>query len=421
MIRFDVERAAIEAIRERQLARVNHLLSTILPRNRFYARTLGRVSGPLDWAGYFALPLTTKKDLVVDQEQQPPFGSILTYPIESYSKYHQTSGTSGLPLSVLDTAESWDWWAECWQYVYAAAGVTSRDRLFFAFSFGPYIGFWSAYAGAQRLGAMTIPGGGADTTARLEMMQATGPTVLLCTATYALRLAEVAAQERIPLRDLGIRVTIHAGEPGASVAPVRARIEDAFGAACHDHAGATEVGAYGYSCDGRNGLHVNETEFIAEIVDPETLRPVDEGQRGELILTNLGRAGWPAIRYRTGDLVEAGGRRCPCGRTFLFLPGGVLGRLDDMMIVRGVNIYPSAIEAIVREFPTGEFRMVRVIRHAMEEVDLEVEGAPPVAQPLADALRRRLGVRIDVTVVPAGSLPRFDLKARRVVDRRVVG
>jgi phenylacetate-CoA ligase len=136
------------------------------------------------------------------------------------------------------------------------------------------------------------------------------------------------------------------------------------------------------------------------------------------VLTNLGRAGWPAIRYRTGDLVEAGGRQCPCGRTFLLLPGGVLGRIDDLMIVRGVNVYPSAVEGILREFSDGEFRIVRSIKQEMEAIDVEVEASPTLQQPLADALRHRLGVRIDVIIVPEQSLPRFELKARRIVDRR---
>jgi phenylacetate-CoA ligase len=401
-----------------QLERLNALLTAVLPRNRFYARALGDISLPLDWDAFASLPLHDKHDLVADQERHPPLGTIATYPPEEYATFHQTSGTRGSPLTVLDTAASWNWWSECWQYVYAGAGVTPRDRLFFAFSFGPFIGFWSAYAGAHRLGALTIPAGGADTRLRLKMIQSTRPTVLLSTVTYALRLADVAAEEGISLRDAGIRVTIHAGEAGASVPSIRSRIETAFGARCYDHAGATEVGAYGYSCQAQQGLHVNEAEFIAEIVDPKTLRPVKTGERGELILTNLGRPGWPAIRYRTGDLVEAGDRGCACGRTFLTLPGGVLGRIDELMIVRGVNVYPSAIEAVVREFPVAEFRIVRSVRHSMEAVDVEVEAREEIRQPLADALRLRLGVRIDVSIVPEQSLPRFELKARRIDDRR---
>jgi phenylacetate-CoA ligase len=418
MIHADLERASLDLIKQRQLARLNELLAAILPRNQFYASAFGHLSLPLDWNTFGSLPFFDKADFVADQERHPPLGRIATFPIDAYATYHQTSGTKGTPLAVLDTPESWDWWAECWQYVYAAAGVTAKDRLFFAFSFGPFIGFWSAYAGAHRLGALTIPAGGADTKARLKMIQATRPSVLLSTVTYALRLAEVAAQEGVPLRDAGIRVTIHAGEPGASMPSVRSRIEAAFGARCHDHAGGTEIGPYGYSCEAQRGVHVNEAEFIAEILDPSTHEPIADGSRGELVLTNLGRAGWPAIRYRTGDLVEAGGRQCPCGRTFLLLPGGVLGRIDDLMIVRGVNVYPSAVEGILREFSDGEFRIVRSIKQEMEAIDVEVEASPTLQQPLADALRHRLGVRIDVIIVPEQSLPRFELKARRIVDRR---
>lgn len=418
MIYADVERAPLETIRARQLARLNQLLSAILPRNGFYARALGGVAPPIEWAAFASLPFSNKRDLVADQARHPPLGAIATFPRDEYVAFHQTSGTEGSPLAVLDTTESWDWWTECWQYVYAAAGVTARDRLFFAFSFGPFIGFWTAFAGARRLGALTIPAGGADTRTRLKMIDSTRPTVLLSTVTYALRLAEVAADEGFDLTNAGIRVTIHAGEPGASVPSIRSKIETAFGARCHDHAGATEVGAFGYSCETQHGIHVNEAEFIAEIVDPLTGQPVSEGARGELVLTNLGRTGWPAIRYRTGDLVEAGGRACPCGRSFLLLPGGVLGRIDDLMIVRGVNVYPSAVEAILREFPTGEFRIVRSIRNSMEAIDVEVEASEAIREPLADAFRQRLGVRVDVSIVPAQSLPRFELKARRIVDRR---
>jgi phenylacetate-CoA ligase len=418
MYRPDVERAPRDAVRDAQLARLNRLLARIVPANRFYARKLAGVPGPVGWREFGDLPFTTKAELVADQEAAPPVGDIATYDQTRYTVYHQTSGTQGRPLAVLDTDESWEWWTECWQYVYGAAGVTARDRIFFAFSFGPFIGFWSAYAGARRLGALTIPGGGADTKGRLALMRRTQPTVVLSTITYALRLAEVAREEGFSLADLGVRTTIHAGEPGASIPEVRARVEEAWGATSYDHAGATEVGAYAYSCPARQGLHVNEAEFIAEVLDPRTSRPVAEGEKGELVLTNLARPGWPVVRYRTGDLVESGGGRCPCGRTFLLLPGGLIGRIDDLIVVRGVNVYPSSVEAIVRTFDVAEFRIVRLRRGAMEELALEVEAAPGVGPRLADAFRERLGLRIEVVVVPPASLPRFEQKARRVVDRR---
>ena len=418
MYRPDLEAAAISATRGRHLGRLNALLANVLPHNRFYARKLAGVSIPVSWDDFRRFPPTIKQELVADQAEHPPLGTIATYPLERYVVYHQTSGTTGRPIVVLDTEESWAWWAECWRYVYAGAGVTSDDRLFFAFSFGPFIGFWSAHAGARTLGALAIPAGGFDTKGRLDMIRRTRPTVLLSTPTYALRLAEVARAEGIPLRELGVRMTIHAGEPGASIPSVRARIEEAWGACCYDHAGATEVGAFAYPCEEQIGMHVNEAEFIAEILDPETDAPVAEGEIGELVITNLGRAAWPVIRYRTGDLVRAGGHTCACGRTFLSLPGGVVGRRDDLMIVRGVNVYPAAVEAIVRTVDVDEFRIVRLRRNGMEELLVEVEASDEIAVHVADLLRQRVGIRIPTRAVPIGSLPRWELKARRVVDLR---
>lgn len=418
MYRPDLEAAPPEAIRNRQLTRVNELVAHLLPRNRFYAAKLGALDLPMSWDGFQSLPFTTKAELVADQAAPPSLGTIATYPLDDYVAHHQTSGTTGRPLVILDTAESWDWWADCWQYVYHAAGVTSRDRIFFAFSFGPFIGFWSAHAAARRLGAMTIPGGGMDSKTRLQLLRASAATVLLCTPTYALRLAEVARAEGLSLRDMGVRVTIHAGEPGASIPSVRALIEGSWGARCFDHAGGTEVGAYGYSCRERAGLHLNEAEFVGEVLDPMTGRPVLDGERGELVITNLGRPGWPVIRYRTGDLVRLGKRGCACGRTFLMLPEGIIGRVDDMIVLRGVNIYPAAIESVVRTFEVDEFRLVRTRNGALEELTVEVEARGDVAEGLASALHQRLGIRIPTRAVAPDSLPRFELKAKRIVDLR---
>jgi phenylacetate-CoA ligase len=249
-------------------------------------------------------------------------------------------------------------------------------------------------------------------------MESSGATVLLCTPTYALHLAEVARAEGISLRDGAVRVTLHAGEPGASMPSVRARIEGAWGASAFDHAGGTEVGAYGFSCEARTGMHVNEAEFIAEVLDPESGRPCGEGTAGELVITNLGRVGWPAIRHRTGDIVSVGTRACTCGRTSLMLPGGIVGRTDDLIILRGVNVYPSSIEAIVRTFEVGEFRLVRTREGALDALTVEVEASAAVAEAMSGAFRERLGVRIQTRVVAAESLPRWELKAKRVVDAR---
>jgi phenylacetate-CoA ligase len=181
----------------------------------------------------------------------------------------------------------------------------------------------------------------------------------------------------------------------------------------------TEMGAFGFACSQQQGLHVNESEFIAEILDRQSDRPVREGQAGELVLTNLGRWGSPAIRYRTGDLVRHGGYACDCGRTFLHLPGGVLGRVDDMLIVRGVNVYPSALANILHRFPeVAEYRIIVTREGPMDEIALQVECPSQIVVNIQEELHVALNLRIPVEAVEHGTLPRFELKAKRVVDRR---
>jgi phenylacetate-CoA ligase len=366
------------------------------------------------------LPFTTKAELSTDQAEHPPFGTNMTYPVERYVRLHQTSGTTGRPLRFLDTAESWQWWRDCWRPIYNAAGVTNRDRIFFAFSFGPFVGFWSAFAGAEQLGALCITGGAMSSAERVSAIVATQATVLMCTPTYALRLAEVAEESGGDLGSGSLRVSIHAGEPGASIPATRERIERALGVISFDHTGATEVGAHGFSCEARDGVHLNESEFVAEILDPATGQAADEGE-GELVMTNLGRWGMPVIRYRTGDRVRGIRGRCACGRTSLKLAGGIAGRVDDMVTVRGVNVFPSAIEAIVRRFAeVDEYRVELVTVREMDELRCTVEtrGGSNLAERVATAIHRDLGIRCAVESVAPGTLPRFDMKAKRFVRRR---
>ena len=417
-----LENASRSLVEEHQLARLQLGLTRILPQNRFYEEKLlaNRASLTLQSLNDLSsLPFTSKQDLVIDQELHPLFGSNLSYPLDEYIRLHQTSGTTGRPLKVLDTQESWDWWADCWASVYQAAGVTRDDIVFLAFSFGPFIGFWSAYEGAKRLGTLTVPGGGMDTLQRLRAIQEIGATVLVCTPSYALHLAEVAQEHGLDMRLSNVRITIHAGEPGASIPATRERIQSAWNARTYDHAGMTEMGAFGFACAAQQGLHVNEGEFIAEILEPLSNQPVHEGQTGELVLTNLGRWGSPAIRYRTDDLVRHGGYSCTCGRTFLMLPGGVLGRVDDMLIIRGVNVYPSALANILHRFPeVNEFRVIVTSEGPMDEIALQVECPPYLKSAIADEVHIALNLRVPIETVAPGTLPRFELKARRVEDRR---
>jgi len=412
-----------EQLRSHQWARLQALAAAAVPANAFITERWRRVglerAGDLrSWDDFHRLPLTRKGELMEDQAANPPFGSDLSYPLERYTRIHQTSGTTGVPLRWLDTRESWEWWARCWTFVLRGAGLGPGDRVFFPFSFGLFVGFWAGFEGAQRLGAMAIPGGGQDSAQRLAAMATVGATAVCCTPSYALHLAEVARERGVALDRLGIRATVHAGEPGAGIPAVRARIEASWGARAYDHAGMTEMGAYGFECAAQAGLHVNESEFIAEVIDPASGRPAETG---ELVLTNLGRLGSPLLRYRTGDRVRVARTPCACGRRFLRLEGGILGRVDDMLIVRGVNVFPSALEGIVRRFPAVDEFLIEVYRRGqLDEVRLllEVSGQPTaVVTAVQEAVRVDLGIRVEVVPVPGQSLPRYELKARRLVRR----
>ncbi|MBI4486319.1 MAG: AMP-binding protein [Acidobacteria bacterium] len=260
---------------------------------------------------------------------------------------------------------------------------------------------------------------------RLATIRTVGATVLFCTPTYALRLAEVAAAERAdpPLSTGTVRLVIVGGEPGGSIASTREQIEQSWGARVVDHHGLTEVGPISFECWEAPGfLHLIEPEYISEIIDTATGNAVADGEPGELVVTNLGRTASPVIRYRTGDIVVRRSSPCRCGRTWARLEGGILGRADDMINVRGVNVYPSAIESVVRRFSeVVEFRTRIGSAGAMRTLSLEIELAPltsdeaAIAMTVSHRLREALGLSIPVRVVDAGTLPRFEMKARRFV------
>jgi phenylacetate-CoA ligase len=408
-----LDRAALE---EHQLARLNVLLAKILPENQFYAAKLAGVKLPLRSLDEFRrLPLTTKEELVIDGAPHSAPAN-LTWPLERYVRYHQTSGTHGRPMPVFDSAEDWQWWIDCWQYVLDAAEITAADRAMLAFSFGPFIGFWTAHDALAARGVLVIPGGGMSSRARLDLIERTGATALFCTPTYALHLVEVAAECKFNLARCSIEKIVVAGEPGGSISSIRASIESAWGARLIDHAGASEVGPWGYASADQRGVHVLESEFIAEFL------PVDgeaeaSGFR-QLMLTSLGRPGLPVIRYRTRDVVRPSWPSEGSNR-FVVLEGGVLGRADDMMIIRGVNVFPTGVEQILRSFPeVVEYRMTARKNGAMDELIVDVEDHLGQPERIAAELYLRLGLRIEVRLAPPVSLPRFEGKGRRFVDER---
>jgi phenylacetate-CoA ligase len=414
-----LEQLSRAEIERHQLARLNEVLREVLPHNRFYAEKLARVNIlPLGALGQLnQLPYTFKDELVT-APQGGQFAANLTYPLDRYVRYHHTSGTRGRPMPVLDTAEDWQWWLDCWQFVLDAAEVGPDDRAVLAFSFGPFIGFWTAHDAAAARGAMIIPTGGMNTLSRVELIRRTKATVLFCTPSYSLRLAEIAQENRIDPGSLDVRRIIVAGEPGGSVPALRRRIEGLWNARVVDHAGASEIGPWGYGDVMGRGLFVIETEFIAEFLSLASGSPAADGELAELVLTSLGRYGSPVIRYRTGDVVRP---RFAASQDnhFVLLEGGVLGRADDMLIVRGVNIFPSSMEQILRAFPEiVEFRVTAQRQGSLDALVVEIEDRLDDPDRVSRELQLRLGLKVQVRCVPLGTLPRFEGKSKRFHDQR---
>lgn len=399
-------------------AKLSALIERVLATDNFNSRRL-RAAGFSDVDGciraFGSLPFCSKADLLADHLAHRPFGTALTEPLENYTRFCQTSGTStGQPMAWIDTPQSWEAMLECWRFVYRGAELKAgEDRLFFAFSFGPFLGFWTAFEAAAS-DYLIIPGGGLSSQARLEAMARYQATALCCTPTYALRLGEsIGAASGVTLDQLAVRKVIVAGEPGGSIPAVRERIEKLWNARVFDHHGMTEVGPVSFETKDEPGLlQVIEEAYLAEVIDAEG-REVADGECGELVLTTLNRTACPLIRYRTGDWVKKhriNGRLC--------LEGGVLGRVDEMVVIRGVNIYPSAVERVVRQF-TGiaEFQIEQRKVDAMDELELRIElepdAAPDLVKQLENKLRDTFSMRIPVRLVD--SLPRFEFKAKRWV------
>jgi phenylacetate-CoA ligase len=406
------------ALRALQLEKLNRMLQHVLPHNRFYAEKLGNIKLPLTSLDELSqLPFTFKQELSLDLPHHE-FAANLTFPIEHYVRFHRTSGTRGRPMMVLDTAHDWQWWLEVWQFVLDAAEIGAEDRIFMAFSFGPFVGFWSAFDAVIARGALTVPGGGMSTLQRIESIRSCRATTVFCTPSYALHMAEVAAENQIDVAGLDVRRIVVAGEPGGSVPGTRRRIETAWNARVVDHGGASEVGPWGYADRNDRGLHILETEFIAEFLSVETGLPAQDGELSELVLTNLGRFGSPVVRYRTGDLVRPRWSETESNR-FVLLEGGILSRADDMMIIRGVNVFPSSIEQILRSFPeVMEYRLTVRKQGAMDELHIEMEDRLDEPARVARELQVRLGLKVEVRCVALGSLPRFEGKGKRFVDQR---
>lgn len=403
----------LDALREHQTKALRNLCRELAASNPFYAPRLERAGIDPDRVTLeqfsARMPFTTRAEWTRDQIDHPPFGTNLTYPEDRYTRFCRTSGSTGHPMIWLDTRETWDMMLDCWIRVFEAADIHDPTRVFFAFSFGPFLGFWTAYEAALKAGHMCIPTGGLASAPRLRLLVDTQAEVLCCTPTYAIHLAHAAKAEGIDLSTSAVRLIVVAGEPGGSIPSTRAHISELWhGARVFDHHGMTEVGPATYECPVEPCvLHVMEDAYFPEVVDDE------------LVLTTLKRTGSPLLRYRTGDGVSVERRApCACGTSELSLLGGILDRKDDMVVIRGVNIFPSTIEDLVRA--TGgidEYQVELFSRYDLSEmkVIIECSEGEKKRRALEKRFQNALFLRIPVEIAATGSLPRFEMKAKRWV------
>jgi phenylacetate-CoA ligase len=381
------------------------------------------------------IPFTTREEWMASEVEVPMFGDLVATDPAHAIRYHLTSGTSGrTPIRVLDGMKDWEWIAEMWCYGFWAFGVRPEDSVYFAFGYGSFIGFWGAHYCCEKIGALVIPGGAQTTEGRVKQIVELGATTVCSTPTYALRMWQQASEMGIDLaKEARVNKLIVSGEPAGSIPAVKRQLEEAWGAACGDTAGMTEIGTIMiFECAHQpGGTHIIEDHFIEEVINPDTAEPVGDGELGERVVTSFGRGFIPLIRYRSKDMVvRIPYTRCTCGRTGDIYEGGIRGRWDDMMLIRGTNVYPRAVEAIVREYSAIDEFQIYVWRkdNIQDEITVKLE-----VKPGHDAegmnLEKRLGtdlaqahegLRFNIERVAHGTLPRFELKAKRLVDARPV-
>jgi phenylacetate-CoA ligase len=421
-------------LEELQLAKLRHQLSWAAARSPWYRRTLAGIDPAQITTvdDLRRLPMLTRQDWMTSQAENPPYGDLPIVGGEGAIRIHTTSGTTGRdPLRALDSRKDWAWIAEMWAYGIWGCGVRPGDTAYIAFGYGSFIGFWGLHYSMEKIGVLNVPGGAQTTEARMRQIIDFGATVVASTPTYALRLAQEAQTLGIDLPGSAVSRVILSGEPAGSIPQTKALIEAEWGARAYDTAGMTEIGTIMvFECAHQpGGTHIIEDHVIEEVIDPDTQEPVGYGERGERVVTSLGRGATPLIRYRTGDLVcKVPAATCSCGRVYDIYEGGILGRVDDMKIIRGTNVYPRAIEAIVREFPVvDEFQTVITRQGVRDEITLRVELKTEAEdrnwEGLAEMLHNKLalaheGLNFRIERAGTGELPRFELKAKRTIDLR---
>ena len=373
------------------------------------------------------VPFTLKEELRESQAQHPPWGDFNCVPPEEGVRVFQTTGTTGMPVKIFLNKKDWhQYFYEQFMHFMYGYNIKTSDILFVPFGYSLYMAWWGFQAALEQEGVMIVPGGAQSSQDRVRNIFEWGATVVCGTPTYMLYLGDIALKMGQTLADSAVRIVVVAGEPGANVPSTKKAIEELWGAKCYDDIGSTEITNFGFECVAQTGTHVIESMFYAECLDPETLKPVLNGEMGELVLSNLYMRSMPLIRYRMKDLVRFNQETCECGRTFTRLDGGVLGRSDDMFQFAGINVFPSAIENFIREVPefSNEYQIVvpkmgsgkhLKIRVEPATADISKEKIEQAVKKFIETIKYRITITPDVEIVETGKLPRFELKAKRLI------
>jgi phenylacetate-CoA ligase len=425
-----MSRDALDAL---HLDKLRRLLGYVYDRSPFYRalyKKHGLEPGDIRSLEDFKtkVPLTDKQDFIRFQAERPPYGDTLALPFDFVAHHVETSGSTGQPLGIPLATYDTERYGESWVYGFWAHGIRPSDSFYFAFNWGNFAGFWSCYYAARRLGCRVVSGGGADSQGHIRNIVRLKPTVLISTPTFALRLAAVAREMGVDIASSSIRYTYHAGEPGPFALPAMKRqIDAAWGADSGELLGIAEIEAFAPGCPNRDGVHVNEMNVFTWSRDPVSGRETAPGAIGENIITSYTNSAQPLVNYRSHDLVRIG-PPCTCGRTWHKLDGVVLGRTDFMVTVRGTNVYQTAVENLLGETPGVSPFYQLVLEHAdgNDRMTVEFEPAPeaapadwPAIAAAAEArIRAALHVRLDCRPVAPGGLPRYDLKTKRIIDKR---
>ena len=427
----ELETLPREKLEELQLQRFRERMQYVYDRSPMYRRKYDAAGiKPADIRTLDDIknvPFTVKEELRESQAQHPPWGDFICIPPEEGVRVFQTTGTTGIPVkAILNKA---DWTTHCYEqfmhFMYGY-GIKTSDILFVPFGYGLYVAWWGFQAALEQEGVMIVPGGAQSSEHRVKNIFDWAATVVCGTPTYLLSLGDTAKKMGKPLADSAIRIVVAAGEPGANVPATKAAIKELWGAKCYDDIGSTEITNFGFECVAQKGTHVIETMFYAECLDPETLKPVPPGEIGELVLSNLCTESMPLLRFRIQDLVRFNKETCECGRTFLRLDGGILGRSDDMFQFAGVNIFPSALENLIREVPefsneyqilvprmgSGKHLEIRVEPDTAEIDNLSLQQA---VEKFIETVKYRISITPNVEIIEIGKLPRFELKAKRLI------